>query len=80
MSRFKVFTFYKSDGTKLPLYGTSVENALEGAGFSIEQIVNELKFCRSGMDDSLEFINGKWQKKQAPDIKVKIEQDEFNKN
>lgn len=80
MSKFKIFTFYKSDGTKLPLYGTSAENALDGAGFSTEQIIEELEFCRLGMDDSLEFINEKWRKKQGPEVKVNIDTEEFHQN
>lgn len=80
MSKFKLYTFYKSDGTKLPLYGTTAESALDAAGFSTEQIVEQLKFCRPGMDDSLVFVNGKWQKREVPDVRVDIKQEQFNKN
>lgn len=81
MSKFKLYTFYKADGTKLPLYGTSAENALDSAGLSTEEIAEQLKFCRPGMDDSLEFINGKWRKKKAgPEVKVNIDREEFHQN
>jgi hypothetical protein len=80
MSKFKLYTFYKADGTKLPLYGTSVENALSEAGFSTARIAEELKHCKLGMDNSLEFVNGKWQTKKKPEVKVKIDNYEFNSN
>jgi hypothetical protein len=80
MAKFQLFTFYKSDGTKLPIYGTSPLDALDGLGLSVEEISEQLKFCREGMDDSLVFINDKWQRREGPEVKVVIQQEEFNKN
>lgn len=81
MSKFNLYTFYKKDGTKLPLYGTSVDDALTSAGYSTSQIIEEMAYCRKGFDDSLEFINGKWHTKTGPKVEIKLqEQNEFNKN
>lgn len=60
---------YMANGTKQPLYGTTIENALDNAGYSLEFIQENVRDHREGFDDSLEFIKGKWYPKVA---KVKI--------
>ena len=77
MEKFNVYTFYKSDGSKQLLYGTTVENALDNAGFSTEWITENIRDHRKGHDDSLEFLNGKWQPKLTK-TKIKIEPHESN--
>jgi hypothetical protein len=81
MSKFKVYTFYKRDGTKVPLYGSSVDDALTSAGYTTKQVIEEIRFCRKGFDDSLEFINGKWHTKNKPKVEIKVQEpDVFNQN
>lgn len=65
MSQFNSYTIYNVDGTKQILYGTSVENALDNAGFSNSYIANHIRDWRKGFDYSLDFVNGKWQPKES---------------
>jgi hypothetical protein len=80
MSKYKVYTVYKADGTKIPLYGTGIGNALDNAGYDLDYVTENIRDYREGMDNSLEFINGKWHEKIKPEIKVKIDNYEFNAN
>ena len=79
MSKIKLYTFYKSDGTKQLLYGTSSENALDNAEYSVSTIAETIRGFKEGFDDSLEFIKDRWVEKSNKN-KIKIEENEYNKN
>ena len=79
MSKYKVYTVYKTDGTKVPLYGTSIGNALDNAGYGLDYVTENVRGYREGMDNSLEFISGKWHERTKPEVKVTIDNHEFNK-
>ena len=65
MTKFSVYTFYKADGTKQLIYGSSVENALNDAGYSTKWIAENIRAYRKGFSNDLHFINGKWQSKET---------------
>jgi len=81
MGTFKVYTFYKADGTKMLLYGNDPMDALDNGEYNLEYITENIRDYRPGADDSLEFINGKWCPKYVPAIvKLTMNQYEYNKN
>ena len=77
MSKFKLYTVYMANGTIVPLYGISIENALDSAGYNLEYVSENVKDYREGLTDSLKFINGKWYDK---DSKVTIPIQEIHQN
>jgi len=77
MPKFNVYTFYKADGTKIPLYGYTPQDALDSAGFSLDDVTENIRDYRRGFDNSLVFINGKWhqnepQEKKEPVVDIPI--------
>lgn len=81
MSKFKMFTFYKADGTTQLLYGQTPDDALTSAGFSTAWIAENIRDYKPGFDHSMEFINGKWHsRKETPIAQVDIPILEIFKN
>lgn len=70
MSQFKKYTFYKKGGEKMILYGFSVGNALDTAGYNLDYVVEHVQDYREGVDDSLKYVNGQWIEKNKPTISV----------
>lgn len=77
MTKFSPFTIYRSDGTKQLLYGTSIEDALSNALYSDEWVAQNIKDYRKGVDNSLTFVNGKWESNHKQN---KIPVHEINQN
>lgn len=75
---YNTYTIYKNDGTKQILYGTYIEDALDNAGFSMDQVIEQICHYRKGFSNELEFIDGKWKPRST--INVNTQLNEFNKN
>lgn len=67
MSKFKAFTFYKSDGTKQVLYGSNPQDAMNGAEWDLDYVVTNIRDYREGFDNSMVFINGQWYQNEPQD-------------
>ena len=77
MAKHNVYTFFKSDGTKAVLYGYTPQDALDNAGFSLDDVIENIRDYRKGFSDELVFINGKWhqndpEKRKEPVVEIPI--------